>query len=71
MAKTKMPHLGHAKHLCYLVNVEYHKSNLRDYKAELARIETIYNGAWSKNWGAVPMSHHEFEHLASDIKPLV
>jgi hypothetical protein len=32
MAKAKMPHLGHAKHLCYLVNVEYHKSNLRDYK---------------------------------------
>lgn len=45
--------------------------NLKDYDAELARIEKIYNGAWSKNWGAVPMTHAEFEHLASEIKPLV
>jgi hypothetical protein len=32
MARSKMPHLGHAKHLCYLVNIGYHKSNANDFK---------------------------------------
>lgn len=32
MPKSQMPHLGHAKHLCHLINVEYNRSNARDYK---------------------------------------
>lgn len=32
MANPKMPHLGHAKHLCYLVNVEYNTSNAKNYR---------------------------------------
>ena len=32
MANQKMPHLGHAKHLCYLANIEYPKNNTRCYK---------------------------------------
>jgi GNAT superfamily N-acetyltransferase len=45
--------------------------NVRDFDAELARIETIYNGAWQKNWAAVPMTHAEFEHLGREVKPLL
>ncbi len=33
MAEAKMPHAGHEKHLCYLHNLGYLKSNLGDYKA--------------------------------------
>jgi len=32
MAEVKMPHPGHEKHLCYLQNLGYLKSNLEDYK---------------------------------------
>ena len=32
MARSKMPHLGHAKHLCYLVNIDYQRSNSNDFK---------------------------------------
>ncbi len=53
----------------YGVNIR--SVDVSDYDAELARIETIYNGAWSKNWGAVPMTPAEFDFLASEIKPLV
>ncbi len=45
--------------------------DLRDFGGELARIEAIYNAAWEKNWAAVPMTHAEFEHLGSEVKPLV
>jgi hypothetical protein len=33
MAKTKMPHPGHSKHLCFLNNLGYHISNPKEYKA--------------------------------------
>jgi hypothetical protein len=32
MAVTKMPHPEHEQHLCYLQNVGYLASNLKDYK---------------------------------------
>ena len=28
------------------------------------RIKDIYNAAWEKNWGFVPMTDHEFDHMA-------
>lgn len=36
MADIKMPHPGHDKHLCFLDNIGYVKSNLETYK-ELVR----------------------------------
>jgi len=33
MAKLKMPHPGHRKHLCYLTNIGYQFSNPKEYRA--------------------------------------
>ncbi len=33
MAKAKMPHAGHDKHLCYLNNLGYQISNPKEYAA--------------------------------------
>ena len=33
MAKARMPHAGHDKHLCYLINIGFQGSNPKDYKA--------------------------------------
>ncbi len=38
---------------------------------EVAVVQGIYNSAWEKNWGFVPMSDGEFAHLAKELKPLV
>ena len=32
MAKAKMPHAMHEKHLCYLNNIRFQDSNLEEYK---------------------------------------
>jgi len=32
MAEVKMPHPGHGKHLCYITNIGFLKSNLGAYK---------------------------------------
>jgi len=45
--------------------------NLRDFGGEVQVIREIYNTAWEKNWGFVPVSEAEFDWLAKDLKPLV
>ncbi|WP_375764722.1 N-acetyltransferase [Archangium gephyra] len=45
--------------------------NLKEFDAEVARVKAMYNSAWEKNWGFVPMTEHEFDHLAKDLKQMV
>jgi GNAT superfamily N-acetyltransferase len=45
--------------------------DMKHFKEEVDRIKVIYNKAWSKNWGAVPMTDAEFDALAADLKPVV
>jgi len=52
-------------------NIRIRNLNLKDFKAEVERIKYIYNNAWARNWGFVPMTDEEFDHLAKDLKPIV
>jgi GNAT superfamily N-acetyltransferase len=45
--------------------------NMTDFDGEVERIKAIYNQAWEKNWGFVPMTDHEIDHLAEQFKPVV
>jgi GNAT superfamily N-acetyltransferase len=45
--------------------------NMKDFQGEVERIKELYNGAWEKNWGFVPMTEHEIDHLAEQFKPVV
>ncbi len=42
--------------------------NMRDFRAEVMRITAIYNDAWSDNWGFVPITDAEAQHLAQDLR---
>ncbi len=42
-----------------------------DFDAELDRIRYIYNNAWSRNWGFVPMTPEEFDFIAADFKKII
>ena len=42
-----------------------------DFENELEIIRTIYNGAWSKNWGFIPMTPDEFTYIADDFKKII
>ncbi|MGZ4966834.1 MAG: GNAT family N-acetyltransferase [Chthoniobacterales bacterium] len=44
--------------------------NLKRLDEESMRLREIYNQAWQKNWGFVPFTGHEFDHLAKELKPL-
>jgi GNAT superfamily N-acetyltransferase len=45
--------------------------NMKDFQGEVERIKALYNAAWEKNWGFVPMTEHEIDHLAEQFKPVV
>jgi len=45
--------------------------HLGRFDEELKIVKDIYNHAWSKNWGFVPLTEAEIDDLAKNLKPLV
>ncbi len=45
--------------------------DLRRFGEEIERIKEIYHSAWERNWGFVPMTDAEFDHLARNLRPVV
>jgi GNAT superfamily N-acetyltransferase len=43
----------------------------RDFEAELGRFLEVYNAAWERNWGFVPLTEKEVRHYAKDLKPIL
>jgi GNAT superfamily N-acetyltransferase len=38
---------------------------------QLAKVKAVYNQAWEKNWGFVPMTDAEIDFMAARLKPLL
>ncbi len=51
--------------------IRLRRIDLRHFDQEVERIKRLYNAAWEKNWGFVPMTDAEIDHLASQLKPVV
>jgi GNAT superfamily N-acetyltransferase len=45
--------------------------DMKNFEGEVERIKELYNSAWEKNWGFIPMTGHEIDHLAEQFKPVV
>ncbi|MCU0788367.1 MAG: GNAT family N-acetyltransferase [Verrucomicrobia bacterium] len=43
----------------------------RTLRTQLLQIQQIYNEAWEKNWGFVPMTDAEIHFMAARLKPLL
>ena len=48
--------------------VTVRKVNLRRFDQEVELAKQVYNDAWSRNWGFVPMTDAEFDHLAAGLR---
>jgi len=48
--------------------VKLRKMSFDDWDAEVLRTLEIYNDAWEKNWGFVPLGKKEYLHIAKDLK---
>jgi hypothetical protein len=51
--------------------VTIRQMNLKDWDNEVDKVVEIYNSAWEKNWGFVPVSDKEFRHIAIDLKMVI
>ncbi len=52
-------------------DVTFRNINMKRFNKEVEIVKTIYNDAWQRNWGFVPMTDEEFEYMAKDLKPAV
>ena len=52
-------------------NLVFRDLEPRRFWQEVERCWEIYNSAWEKNWGFVPMTRDEFLHMARSLKPLL
>lgn len=41
--------------------------DIRRFREELDRIKKVYNSAWERNWGFVPLTDAEIEHMAAQL----
>ncbi|MBI4057099.1 MAG: GNAT family N-acetyltransferase [Elusimicrobia bacterium] len=45
--------------------------NMRRFKKDLQIVQDIYNDAWEKNWGHIPMTQNEIQYMATKLKPIL
>jgi len=45
--------------------------NFKDYAAEIRKALDVYNAAWTRNWGFVPLTEAEFVYAARQLRPLL
>ena len=52
-------------------NIILRSLDMKRYDEEIERIKKIYNAAWEKNWGFIPMTDAELDHLGKQLRPVV
>jgi len=51
-------------------HVTVRKIDRKHLDQEVEKIKALYNAAWSRNWGFVPMTDAEIDHLAEGLKQI-
>lgn len=52
-------------------NITFRPVDLKNFTQEVANLREIYNSAWDKNLGFVPMTEKEFAYMAKDLKMIL
>ncbi|MGB5526955.1 MAG: N-acetyltransferase, partial [Gemmatimonadota bacterium] len=63
--------LKREERLAKRLNVSLRTLRKEDFAAELDRVLLVYNKAWEKNWGFVPMTDDEIRFMAHELKMVV
>jgi hypothetical protein len=63
--------LKHSERIKQKESVVFRPMNLKNFDHEVEQVLKIYNDAWEKNWGFVPMDSEEFRYLAKDLKMII
>jgi len=52
------------------LDVQLRAFDRSDFSNEVERVKRGYNAAWERNWGFVPMSDAEIDHMARQFRPI-
>ncbi|UCC75238.1 MAG: N-acetyltransferase [Gemmatimonadota bacterium] len=52
-------------------DVQIRSIRMDRFEEEVALVRELYNTAWERNWGFVPMTDAEVDHMAKQLKPVV
>lgn len=52
-------------------NVTIRSVNMKKFREDVELVKIVYNEVWSKNWGFVPLTDAEIDHIAKELKPVV
>jgi GNAT superfamily N-acetyltransferase len=66
------PRLGRvAERLATRSGLTLRRLDMKRFVDEVGIIRTLYNRSWEKNWGFVPMTDAELDHMAAELRPVV
>ena len=51
--------------------ITWRSMDSRNFKAEVGLAMDIFNDAWSSNWGFLPFSPAQIDHMAAEMKPIM
>lgn len=51
--------------------ISFRSMDRSNFKSEVKLAMSIMNDAWSDNWGFVPISDEQINHMAKEMKPLI
>ncbi|MBK9015625.1 MAG: hypothetical protein IPM82_17020 [Saprospiraceae bacterium] len=51
--------------------ITFRNLKMKNFKAELGSVREVYKGAWDSNWGFVPPTDAEFNHMADGMKMVI
>ncbi len=51
--------------------ITFRSIRMNQFKSEIRKVKEIYRKAWEKNWGFVPPTDKEFDHLAEGLKMII
>ena len=51
--------------------VRVRQIDLKNFQADVERVWQVYNSAWEKNWGFIPMSREEFMLMGKEMKMIL
>lgn len=60
-----------AEHVRERSDVTIRPIDMSHFKRDAAYFKEVYNQAWSKNWGFVPLTDAELEHEITSLKPII
>ncbi len=49
-------------------NITFRTLDMKRFAQEVDHVKAVYNAAWERNWGFVPMTNAEMDHMAKDLK---